>query len=270
MSRVRQNYLNQTFPGSYSGLSGFLKSRKNWKDKHEVDKELRKIRGYALHEPVKYKFPKRKIVVHFPSEMWATDLKSIQGISKENNGYNYLLVIVDAFSKRAYVRPLKDKTANSMMRAFNSIFKEAGLKPMVLFSDRGSEYTSHEFQKFLTKNRIKWITSYSITKSAFAEKFIGTFFQKIQRYMTEKQTNSFVNKLQDFVKSYNGTVHTSTGFAPNKINERNTHEAWTNMYGKYIEKMKKPRKPPKFKEGDLVRISKSKLTFEKGKNSEQY
>ena len=78
MATIKQSYLNQTYSGSYGGLSGFVKNRTKWKDKDEVAKELRKLRGYALHGDVRYKFPRRKIMVNFINEMWANKFEGAQ------------------------------------------------------------------------------------------------------------------------------------------------------------------------------------------------
>ena len=264
MATIKQNYLNQTYSGSYGGLSGFVKNRTKWKDKDEVAKELRKLRGYALHGDVRYKFPRRKIMVNFINEMWASDLKALSAEDARVNKVNFLLVVVDALSKKGYIRPLKDKTSASMIRAFKSIIKEAGTSPLTLFTDRGSEYLSSDFKAFLKEKKIKWITSYSHIKSAFAERFIRSIYSRLARYMTEKNTRRFTDKLQDFVRSYNSSFHRSIGTSPNSVTPENAHEVWQRMFKNYIAETKRPRKPPKFKIGQLVRISKSKLKFEKG------
>ena len=156
MATIKQNYLNQTYSGSYGGLSGFVKNRTKWKDKDQVAKELRKLRGYALHGDVRYKFPRRKIMVNFINEMWASDLKALSVEDARVNKVNFLLVVVDALSKKGYIRALKDKTSASMIRAFKSIIKEAGTSPLTLFTDRGSEYLSSDFKAFLKEKKIVW------------------------------------------------------------------------------------------------------------------
>ena len=83
--------------------------------------------------------------------------------------------------------------------------------------------------------------------------------------MTEKKTRRFTDKLQDFVRSYNASFHRTIGTSPNSVTPENAHEVWERMYKGYIKQKQRPRKPPKFKLGDLVRISKAKLQFEKGK-----
>ena len=264
MATIKQSYLNQTYSGSYGGLSGFLKNRKKWKDQKEVGKELRKLRSFALHGDIRYKFPRRRIMINFINEVWAADLKQLSEEDAEVNKIGYLLVVVDAFSKYAWVRPIKQKTAQYMISAFKSIIRDAGRPPLTLFTDQGSEFRSDEFKRFLKEKKIKWITSYSHIKATYAERFIRTLYARLSRYMTEKQTRKYVDKLQDFVKSYNSSYHRTIGMAPVEVKPENAHEVWQRMFKKYLEEKKRPRRPPKYKVGDLVRISKSKLKFEKG------
>ena len=42
----------------------------------------------------------------------------------ENDGYRYLLVVIDIFSRYAWVEPIKDKTAKEVVRAFNKIISK--------------------------------------------------------------------------------------------------------------------------------------------------
>jgi len=137
MSGPKSAYLNYKLAGSYSGLAGFMKNRKKWQDKAKVEEELRKIKGFALHKDVRSKFKRRHIKVHFIGEIFSADLKDISRISSDNNNNKFILVVLDAFSKKAYTRPLKNKSSECMIKAFKSIFREAGHTPIYLFTGNG-------------------------------------------------------------------------------------------------------------------------------------
>ena len=68
----------------------------------------------------------------------------------------------------------------------------------------------------------------------------------------------YVNVLQHLMDSDNHTVHSSTGVAADKMNGMNAEEVWRKMYKFPSKKKKKIDTKP----GDLVRISKTKKTFE--------
>lgn len=58
-----------------------------------------------------------------------------------DNGYKYVLVVVDLGSRLTDVEPLKDKTSETVKKAFKSIYKRNILKmPYRLETDPGSEF----------------------------------------------------------------------------------------------------------------------------------
>ena len=91
-------------------------------------------------------------------------------------------------------------------------------------------------------------------KSVIAERFIRTLKNKIYKYMTSISKNVYIDKLDDIVKKYNNTYHTSIKMKPIDVKD-NT----------YIDFKKEVNdKDPKFKIADHVRISKYKNIFAKG------
>ena len=61
-------------------------------------------------------------------DQFDADLASMSDYEKSNDGYKYLLVVIDIFSRYAWIETLKNKTADSIVRAFNKILSE-GRKP---------------------------------------------------------------------------------------------------------------------------------------------
>ena len=51
-------------------------------------------------------------------------------------------------------------------------------------------------------------------KSVIAERFIRTLKNKIYKYMTAISKNVYIDKLDDIVKKYNNTYHTSIKMKP--------------------------------------------------------
>ena len=91
-------------------------------------------------------------------------------------------------------------------------------------------------------------------KCIVAERFIKTLKNKIYKHMTTIGKNVYFNDLDDIVKKYYNTVHSSTKMKPKDVTDI--------KYVEYSEETNK--KSPKFKVGDNVRISKYKNIFAKG------
>ena len=53
----------------------------------------------------------------------------MQLINKFNEGFRFLLCVIDIFSKYAWVVPLKDKKGITIINAFQKILKESNRKP---------------------------------------------------------------------------------------------------------------------------------------------
>ena len=72
---------------------------------------LRKNETHSLHRPKRKKFPRRKIMTHYPGQIVQSDLIDMQQFSRVNSGFNYILVVIDCFSKFLWCIPLRTKTA---------------------------------------------------------------------------------------------------------------------------------------------------------------
>ena len=83
------------------------------------------------------------------------------------------------------------------------------------------------------------------------EIFIKTLKNKIYKHMTAIGKNVYFNVLDDIVKDYNNSIHSSIKMKPKDVED--------DSFVEYIEKSNK--KDPKFKIGDHVRISKCKNIF---------
>ena len=91
-------------------------------------------------------------------------------------------------------------------------------------------------------------------KSVVAKRFIRTLKNKIYKYLTSTSKNVYIDKLDNIVDKYNNTCHSTINMKPVDV-KSNT----------YIDSSKVIKdKDPKFKIGDIIRISKHKNIFEKG------
>ena len=259
---IKRTWLSSRYSGSFSGLSGFVKNRKKWKDAKLVEQELQKLEGFALHRPIRRKFRRNKIWAHYIDSIWGVDLADISKYARYNKPYRWILFVVDSFSKFLYTVPLKNKSAEEVIAAFKKVFRQAGRRPAMIHSDMGKEFTSKAFTDFLKENKVKRYSIYSIMKSAICERTIRTIMTRIQRYMTEKDTKSFIKKLPDFTASYNASYHRSIGRAPRDVTPETWQDVWKRLYSKYASQ--RGERKPKYKVGDYVRISREKALFEKG------
>ena len=175
-------------------------------------------------------------------------------LSKFNKGIKYLLCVIDLFSKYAFVVPLKGKKVTSIVNAFQDILNESGRKRNKIWVDHGSKFYNNAFKKWLKDNNISMYSTYNEGKSVVAERFIKTLKNKLHKHMRAVSKNVYYDVLDDIVKKYTNTWHSTIKMKPRDVADDNFTE--------YVEKSNE--KDPKFKVGDRVRISKYKNVFAKG------
>ena len=98
----------------------------------------------------------------------------MQLISKFNQGFRFLLYVIDIFSKYAWVVPLKDKKGVSIVNAFPKILDDSKRKPNKIWVDKGSEFYNRSMKSWLQKNDIAIYSTHNEGKSVLAERFIRT------------------------------------------------------------------------------------------------
>ena len=214
---------------------------------------------YTLHKPIRHHFRRNRVIVGGIDHQWQMDLADMQSMQKFNDGYRYLLVCIDVFSKYAWVVPLKNKTGLSLVEAFKIILA-SGRKPEKIITDQGTEFFDKHFKALLKDEDIGLYNTYNETKASVVERLIRTLKTRMWRYFTAKKTMRYIDVLPDLVYSYNHSVHRSIKMKPTDVTD-NEKQVWRTLYD-HNDDVKHVKY--KFKIGDQVRISKIKRKFEKG------
>ena len=262
-------YRDPAFPGSLGGVRAFVRGlrRKGEKvDARRVKKELRNDDLYQLHKPSKRRFPRRPIIVQGIDHLWQVDLSDVSSIKEHNDDHRFLLFVIDAFSKYAWVRPLKDKTAATLTTVMKDILEKSGRRPLYVMSDKGSEFVNRSFKAMLKSFDVVFYTSQNEeTKAAIVERLQRTFKSKMFRYFTDRRTLRYVDVLQDIVSSYNETHHRSIEMAPEDVDRSVDDEVRRRLALKWKRPPPTAQKgPDAIRVGDSVRIAVARATFRKG------
>ncbi|WP_431000097.1 IS3 family transposase [Klebsiella pneumoniae] len=118
-----------------------------------------------------------------PDERWVTDITYI----RTHEGWLYLAVVVDLFSRKIIgwsmqSRMTKDIVLNALLMA---VWRRNPQKQVLVHSDQGSQYTSHEWQSFLKSHGLEGSMSRrgNCHDNAVAE----SFFQLLKRERIKKK-----------------------------------------------------------------------------------
>ena len=108
------------------------------------------------------------------------------------------IIVIDLFSKYAWVVPLKKSILDSRKR-----------KPNKIWVDQGSEFYNSLFKQWLKENHIEMYSTYNEGKSVVAEIFIRILRNKIYKHMIAVSKNVYFDVLDDIVDEFNNTYHTA-------------------------------------------------------------
>lgn len=284
---LRELYYTPGKPGAFAGpekLYQAVKSEGKYKiGRQKIKQFLNNEDAYSLYKPIRKTFPRSNVVVDTIDSMWDGDLADVSHIASHNDGYKFLLVLIDIFSRFLFIVPLKNKQNQTIIEGLKSVFQK-GRKPHTLRTDKGSEFKNRWVKAFLKKEAISVIYTQNKTKANYAERVIRTMKNLMYRYFMKTRTYRYVTVLQDLVNSYNKRPPRSLGSnAPANVNKDNADEIRLDTYLSRQKKTKldknvkveedvktsnkvlrKRIKPVfKYKIGDNVRISQLKHPFQR-------
>jgi len=270
---LEKMYFDPKKSGSFTGVDNFYEmiiedgNPYNLK-KSQVKKWLQSRDTYTLQKNVKRKFKRNKVTVYDINTQWDADLAVMERYKSDNEGYAYILFIIDIFSRFLRTVPLKTRQCSEVVNAFNTVFKEA--KPKILRTDAGSEFICQGVKKLLKEENIGHIITRNEQKAQFAEVAIKNIKSRLFKYFIHKGSKRWIDVLEQLTDSYNRSYHTAIRRAPITVNEDTRNEVWaTQTITPVLERIKKKkinksRRPYKYKIGDHVRISHLRKTFERG------
>ena len=283
-SKVMDKFLSSIYydpkhPAAFSTVTKLYNASKRAKKPYtrkRVENWLLAQDTYTLYKPQRKQFPTRRTMAYGIDDVHQADLGDMSKHAEHNDGITFLLIVIDVISKFAFVQPLKNKSNESMVKAFQDIYGQQNSRvPKSLGTDQGTEFTGSRVQNILKKYKIHHYVLYNRQKAAVAERFLRTIKGKLHKYMDSQGSERYIDKLPEFVSAYNSTVHRSIKMAPNDVNMLNVAQVMSTLYPQ-LPKHDKPkstkhnksklpkRNKPKFKVGDKVRISKYRQIFDKG------
>ena len=258
-------YYNPKDPGSFGSVDKLLARAKELgvkTNRHKIQEWLEDQDAYTLHKQYRKHYPRNPIVVGAIDKQWQADLADMSSLAKDNDGYKFLLTVIDCFSKFAWAIPIKNKSGASLLDAFKLLFEKAHpRKPNRLQTDKGKEFVNKQVQDFLKENAIHHFSSESDQKAAMVERFNRTLKNRMWKFFTANNTYRYLDVLDDLLFAYNHTKHRTIGMPPADVKVEHEEELWKRMYPNYGDASTVAKKA---KLGDPIRLSRAKQTFERG------
>jgi hypothetical protein len=160
--------------------------------------------------------------------IFSQDNNAFQMDTFENNHKStqpkYFLIMICINSRKAYAYPMKNKNKESVLQAIQNLIndrKNEGRSVSSFYTDEDTAYTSNLVIEFLEKNNIELHTTdeqHNHTNLALINRLIRTLRDMNGNNKGEYNISGEV--MTELINDYNSTPHSSTGIAPNEMNEK--------------------------------------------------
>jgi hypothetical protein len=168
-SSLKKIYYDVKHPASYGTVNKLWSATQGKYAKKSIAAWLRSQDANTIHKQRKLRFTRSRYYVPTMNNLFQCDLCDMRSLEKYNNGYKFILTLIDVFCKKAFAVALKDKSADTVLQALHSIFKQR--KPLYLQSDKGKEFINSKLQNYLKNNGIQFYTTNNPdTKASVIEK----------------------------------------------------------------------------------------------------
>lgn len=121
-----------------------------------------------IHRASRKNYPRRRVELKGLNDLWQIDLAEMIPYASSNQGYKYILMCINAFSKYGWCKPLKSKGRFEIVKAVQSILQST-TPPKLIQTDRGTEFFNVDFKRLMEKYKIKHYSSFSKLKASIVE-----------------------------------------------------------------------------------------------------
>lgn len=217
-----------------------------------------------LYMRARKNFPRRKVQVKGIDNLWQIDLVDMQKHARVNGGHKYILTVIDGLSKFAWAVAIRDKRGESVTAAMKKVFLQSKPRvPINIQCDAGLEFYNTHFKALMKQYGINMYSTYSALKASIVERFNRTIKGWMYKEFAAQGNYKWLKLLPDLINKYNNSVHRTIAMRPIDVDKlRDEKRLLRRLH--YSDYKTTTTKTTRFKEGDIVRISKYKTLFEKG------
>lgn len=196
------------------------------------------------------------------------DLLDESAFATRNQGYRWILILQDIWSRKAAGVKCKTKSPNDVIVALKEAIASLG-KPIQIVSDSGNEFKGAVADYFKEQNIAhRTVEVGTHTSLGIIDSFAKFVKNSLHKKFTHAQNTNWTEYLPTLIKNFNETPHPALkakgedALTPNEGVKFETDVRNINI--EKVEKAEAKRKPSELQVGDHVRVLKKKSTFDRG------
>ena len=148
-------------------------------------------------------------------DRYMMDCVDLRKYADQNDGYSWILNIMDTYTKYLWSFKMKNKSAENVKECLDTLFKNFGV-PVELQSDNGKEFANSLLETYLKKLNIKII--HGRPRNPKSQGQIERANQTIKRWLAKTMNSlnekKWIDILPEVVYQYNTSYHEATGESP--------------------------------------------------------
>jgi len=129
---------------------------------------------------------KQNFEVKSPDQVWVTDITYI----RTYEGWLYLTVVIDLYARRVVGWSMQSRMHMDLVLSalLMAVWRRKPTSKVIVHSDQGSQFTSHEWQSFLKQHNLE--ASMSRRGNCYDNAVAESFFQLLKRERIRRKTYS--------------------------------------------------------------------------------
>lgn len=193
---------------------------------------LRQVREFINNQELTQRTHKRKISTYYPIRAtqgpftrMQIDFLDVRNLgSKINGNTNYILCLVDIYSRYAFAVPTKSRDINESVRAMKQVLTEIEQQQIIipagaeLMSDNEPAWKGRAFEQVLAPYGLQhtFVPPNDYKAKAIVERFNRTLRGFIMRYQVA-YGGKYIDALPKLMQNYNSTVHRTLRATPKQV-----------------------------------------------------
>jgi len=183
--------------------------------RERINEYVRRCEICRRHRPMTRVSSITPIVAEHPWERIQIDCVDMRNYSDHNDGYGWILNIIDIYSKYLYSFPMKSKTAVEVKEAVEQVILLEGA-PRIVQTDNGKEFANQLLTAYLNSEHVSFVRGRPRhpQNQGQVERLNQTIVKKLAKHFEGQPVKRWIGIHRKIVATYNRTWHRSINLSP--------------------------------------------------------